>query len=216
MTEKVAIYLRVSTEKQTEQSQLEPCKKYCEEKGWEIIGIYPDRGTSAYKNVYRPRYEEVLKLVRKRMIQHIVVWALDRWTRKGPSDIKNSVEYLSMYNVQLHSVQEQWIESINIPGIGQAFRDFFLQYSGWLAQVESQRISERIKTSERFQKAIQKGLVGRPSIYDEVEPKILELLKLGKTWREIKEQVTYTSKYGKVHHVSDPVINMVKKQNNLL
>ena len=58
--EKAVIYLRVSTEKQTEQSQLSACKKLCEERGWEIVGVFADHGKSAYHNVTRPQYEDSL------------------------------------------------------------------------------------------------------------------------------------------------------------
>jgi DNA invertase Pin-like site-specific DNA recombinase len=203
MKEKAVIYLRVSTEKQTEESQLEPCKKLCEEKGWEIIGVFPDHGTSAYHNVIRPQYNEVIKLVKNRKINYVVVWALDRWSRQGAKELQDTVTYLSAYNVQLHSVQEQWIESINVPGMGPLFRDFFFGLIGWLARMESVKISERVLTSSTFQKAIKEGRVGLSTISQDTEKKVIELLKQGKTYKQIKEMV----------HISEPTISRIKKSN---
>jgi len=57
------IYLRVSTDKQDEKSQLRACKTLCEERGYNIKGIFSDHSKSAYKTVYRPQYKQVMKLV---------------------------------------------------------------------------------------------------------------------------------------------------------
>jgi len=201
--ERAVIYLRVSTEKQTEESQLEPCKKLCEEKGWEIVGIFKDHGTSAYHNVIRPRYDEVIKLVKNRKINHVVVNSLDRWSRRGPRELQDTITYLSAYNVQLHSVQEQWIESINIPGMGQVFRDFFIGITGWFARQESIKISERVLGSIPFQKAVKEGRVGLSTISRDTEQKVVELLKQGKTYKEIRGQI----------RISEPSISRIKKSN---
>lgn len=217
MKEKAVIYLRVSTELQDEQSQLSACKKLCEEKGYEVIGQpFKDHGKSAYHNVYRPQYEAIWKLIRNKEIQHVVVWAMDRWCRKHPDVYQDIMKEMEHYGVQLHPVQEQWIEEINAPGyMGRLFREFFYKMMAHFAHEESRLKSERVKSSKKFQKAMDKGTVGRPSIYNEVESKILELLKQEKKWKEIREQVTYKGKYGKVHHVSDPIISEVKKKNLL-
>jgi DNA invertase Pin-like site-specific DNA recombinase len=211
--EKAVIYLRVSTEKQTEESQLEPCKKLCEEKGWEIIAPpFKDHGISAYKNSYRPQYNEVCNLVRAKKIQHIVVWALDRWTRKGPKELQHAFEFLSENGVQLHSIHELFLDNLNIPGNwGYVIRQTVIGLLGTMAEAESQLKSERVLISEKFQKSIKDGTVGRQPIPQDAELKIAELLKQGKKWKEIREQVTYKTKYGKEHHVTDSVINRIKK-----
>ena len=58
---KAAIYLRVSTDIQDEENQLQDCEDFCNEKNWKIIKIYRDHGISAYKeNVIRPEYEQMI------------------------------------------------------------------------------------------------------------------------------------------------------------
>ena len=217
MTEKAVIYLRVSTEKQTEMSQLEPCIKLCKEKNWEIITTsdgqhFKDHGLSAYKNVYRPRFNEVCSLVRAKKIQHIVVWALDRWTRKGPKELQSAFEFLTDNGVQLHSIHESFLDNLNIPGNwGYVIRQTVIGLLGTMAEDESHLKSDRVLTSIKFQEAIKAGTVGRQSVPQETEDKIAELLKQGKTYREIREEVIYKTKYGKEHHVTDSVITRVKK-----
>jgi putative DNA-invertase from lambdoid prophage Rac len=211
MSDKAIIYVRVSTEDQTEQSQIEPCETFCKEHNYEVVGIYRDHSKSAYKNVKRQGYDKVMELVRNRQINHIVVWALDRWSRKGYDELKSTIVYLSAYEVQLHSVKEQWIESINIPGIGPVVRDFMIGMTGWMAQQESERISSRVIASEKYQKALTKGTVGRPEIPQEVKKEIKRLLGEGRSYSYIEEHVTYKVKHGAIKHVSAMTINKVKK-----
>jgi DNA invertase Pin-like site-specific DNA recombinase len=207
-----AIYIRVSGGEQTEESQRQPCIDFCNEQGWDIIGVFPDHAKSAYQNVKRPQYDKVLASVRQRRINHIVVWSLDRWCRRGPRELRSTIDYLGSYGVQLHSVKEAWIESINMPGsLGQTFKDFMIGIIGWLAEQESTRKSERVKESVRYQRALKKGKVGRPTLPDTVKQHIAALLKQGKSYSYICEHVTYEGKYKRVHHVSVATVNAVRK-----
>jgi len=210
---KSVIYLRVSSDKQTEESQLKPCEALCKERNYDVIGIYRDHSKSAYKNVKRPSFDKVNELVKNREIDHIVVWALDRWTRRGPKELKSTISYLSAYNVQIHSVQENWLESINMPGgMGSVVRDFFIGLIGWMAQQESELKSERIKQSKTYQKALDKGTVGRSTLPDAIVNEVTQLLQKGKSYKQIHEQVTYKAKFGKVKHVSIGTISSIAKK----
>ena len=157
---KTAIYLRVSRDKQTEESQLEPCITLCKQRGFNVIGVYPDYARSAYKNVIRAEYRKVMQLVYRKQIQHVVVWALDRWTRKGGVELLKEINLLSSYDVHLHSVQESFLDEINIPGeIGIHLRNFLIGFLGYTAKLESEKKSQRVKDSIKFQKALKKGKV---------------------------------------------------------
>lgn len=161
----------------------------------------------------RPEYNKVIELVKKREINHVVVWAIDRWTRRGPQELKNSISYLTLHNVSFHAVKEQWIESINMPGsMGQVIRDFMFGMLAWLAEAESQRRSERVKASEKYQKALDKKLVGRGSLPEEVVKEVIEKLEKGMSYRKIHEQVTYKAKYGKVKHISIGKVSDIAKK----
>jgi len=207
---KVAIYIRVSDEKQTEESQLEPCEQFCKEKKYIVYGVFKDYAKSAYHNVKRKKYDEVLKLVKERKIQHVVVWALDRWTRKGAKELRNTIDYLAKYGVQLHSVREHWIDEITTPSLS-FVKDIILEILGWMAHEESKVRSDRVRTSVKFQKAVAKGKVGRPKIPVEIKEKVGQLLLEGKSYSYIQENVTYKAKYGKIKHISAPTISEIKK-----
>lgn len=206
------IYLRVSTSDQTEESQLSECMLYCKEHNYKVFQVFRDHARSAYKNVKRPEYEKVLQLVKQKSIGHIVVWSLDRWTRKGHTELKNNIIYLNNYNVKLHSVKEHWIENINIEGsMGDLIRDFFFGLVGWLAEQESSHKSDRIHASEKFQKAKKEHRIGRPSIPIEVIDRVLQALDDNKSYSRISREITYKQKYGKVKHISSATISKISK-----
>lgn len=212
---RAVIYLRVSTEEQTEESQLPECERFCQEKGYRVIAFLKDHAKSAYKNIKRPEYDKVMGMVKNREIDHIVVWAIDRWTRRGPAELKSSVGYLTAYNVQLHSVKDRWIDNINLPGsMGELIRDFFFGLMAWMAEAESERRSERVLSSEKFQKAKRKGTVGRKELSEEVINEILKKLDDGRSYRQIHNEVTYKIKFGKVKHVSIGKVSEIANQRS--
>ena len=210
---KTVVSIRVSTDQQTEESQLDACKDLCRQRGFEVIKVYSDHAKSAYKNVSRPEYQKIMKLVKQRRIHHIIVWSLDRWCRRGARELKNTIEVLEAYDVQLHSVQEQWLETINIPGgIGDVVKDFLIGIVGWIAHQESVLKSERIKDSIKFKNALKKGRVGRPTMPDKVIRQVIKALRQGDSYRTIHQNVIYKIKHGKIKHVSIASISKIAKK----
>jgi len=179
MTEKAAIYLRVSTDEQNPKNQLAQCQDFCKEKGWEIYKIYEDKGKSAYKeNVIRPQFQAMLKDAEQRKFQHIVVFDLDRFSRQDEKTVLSLIKKLRlMHGVEVNAVHgDEWrdvIEMINrIPDmgiIGEALSEFLEKLIVGLqarqARRESEKISMRVKASKAFQEAKKKGIVGRKEAY---------------------------------------------------
>ena len=50
MSTKCAIYVRVSTKSQDTDNQLQPLKEYAQRCGYEVVGIYEDKGVSGVKS----------------------------------------------------------------------------------------------------------------------------------------------------------------------
>lgn len=142
--EKAIIYLRVSTKEQNEQIQKDDCIAYCNNHNWEIVGTYQERVSAFKKDVLRPERDRVIEKARLGEAKHIVVWAFDRWVRNRDTLIED-VTTLINYGCKLHSIKDSWYESINIEGsLGKTIREFMLGLIGSLAQMESERRSERI------------------------------------------------------------------------
>lgn len=74
---RVGIYARVSTiDQQTLPMQLEHMKDYVRNRGWILTAEVQEVGSGAKT---RPKREELLKMARRREIDAILVWKLDRF-----------------------------------------------------------------------------------------------------------------------------------------
>ena len=76
---RAGIYVRVSTTEQDTGLQETELREYCERRGWESI-LYRDRGQSGAKQD-RPALNSLLSDLRKRKIDIILIWSLDRLAR---------------------------------------------------------------------------------------------------------------------------------------
>jgi DNA invertase Pin-like site-specific DNA recombinase len=76
---RVALYARVSThDQQTLPMQLAAMRAYVKRRGAQVVLKVEEIGSGAKS---RPRREELLRAARRREIDVIVVWRLDRWGR---------------------------------------------------------------------------------------------------------------------------------------
>ncbi|MCA7120234.1 MAG: recombinase family protein [Acidibrevibacterium sp.] len=101
--ERVALYARVSThDQQTLPMQLETMRAYAERRGWSIASTIEEVGSGAKT---RPRREELLRAARRREIDVIVVWRLDRWGR-SLVDLVSTLQEVTALNVGFVSLSE--------------------------------------------------------------------------------------------------------------
>ena len=79
---RVAIYARCSTHHkgQDPELQLSPLREYCKQRGFTISGEYVDNGISGMKDK-RPQLDLLMDAAKKRQIDIILVWKLDRFGR---------------------------------------------------------------------------------------------------------------------------------------
>ena len=76
---RVGIYARVSThDQQTLPMQLEKMREYIENRKWTLTVEFEEIGSGAKT---RPKREELVKMARRREIDAILVWKLDRFGR---------------------------------------------------------------------------------------------------------------------------------------
>ena len=76
---RVGIYARVSThDQQTLPLQLKAMRQYVRQRKWKLAQQVEEVGSGAKQ---RPKREELLKAARRREVDAIVVWKLDRWGR---------------------------------------------------------------------------------------------------------------------------------------
>ena len=107
-TNKVAIYVRVSTTSQLEEGysideQKAKLTSYCDIKDWNIYEIYTDGGFSG-SNTERPALEQLIRDAERKKFDTVLVYKLDRLSRSQKDTlfliedvfIKNGIEFLSL------------------------------------------------------------------------------------------------------------------------
>jgi putative DNA-invertase from lambdoid prophage Rac len=100
---RVALYARVSThDQQTLPLQIEAMRQYVTIRGWQIVREVAETGSGAKQ---RPQREALLKAARRREIDAVLVWRLDRWGRSLP-DLVVSLKELSELGVGFLSLTE--------------------------------------------------------------------------------------------------------------
>src|SRR5712692_4869055 len=100
---RAGLYARVSThDQQTLPLQLTAMRDYVAKRGWQAVLEVQDIGSGAS---LRPKREELLKAARRRELDRIVVWRLDRWGR-SLLDLVSTLQELASVNVGFVSLNE--------------------------------------------------------------------------------------------------------------
>jgi site-specific DNA recombinase len=101
---RAAIYLRISLDRTGEGAgvdrQREACKAFLSYKGWDLEAEYVDNSVSATRGKPRPEYERLIADVRAGRLDAVVVWKLDRLTRR-PIEIEDWITLHEEHGVVL-------------------------------------------------------------------------------------------------------------------
>ena len=164
----VGIYARVSTHDQnTLPIQIEAMQRYVQSRGWTTVLQIEDVGSGASE---RPQREQLLKAARKRDIDIILVWRLDRWGR-SVADLVTSLQELSALGVGFISITEAL--DLTTP-TGRAMAGLLAIFS----QFEHEIMRERIKAGIAYAKE-QGRAHGRPKTAALLENQIKQLFSKG-------------------------------------
>jgi len=156
MKNRAVIYSRVSTQDQNTENQTTVLEQWAAQRGFELVEVYQEQ-ESAWKNGHQKELARLMKNAQRGRFQHVLVWALDRVSREGPLAILQTVHKFTKRGVTVHSYQEPWTEA------GGEMTDLLLAITGWVAQMESKRRSERTKAGMARARASGKH-VGRPRV----------------------------------------------------
>jgi len=137
MSQKIALYIRTSTEKQEESLKLQndELRRYCEVKGYEITETYQDFGWSG-KNAKRPDFERLMKDAETGKFDLVLVTKIDRFAR-SILDCLLSIQKLQTLGVQF-SATSQPIDTSSAMG------KLTLHIMAAFAEFEREIIKERI------------------------------------------------------------------------
>lgn len=174
---KVAIYARVSTEKQKTDMQLTDLREYAQRMGFETVE-YLEKESSVKK---RPVLERMMMDARLRKFDQVLVWKIDRLARSMKHFIDLVLE-LDHAGVALHAITQN-IRSDQKDPMGK----FVLGLFGLLAELERSIIVERVRAGVAEAKRQGKHC-GRPKrIFRRDEA--AELRAGGMSWRAIAQQM---------------------------
>jgi len=149
---KVAVYCRVSTDRQELVQQVMSCVKFCKYKDFKIGKVYTDKGSG--KDYFsRPGYNEMLKDLRSMKYEGVVTFRFDRLGRSMVEAIQFFSE-MENKGIKIFSLNENLDTST---AVGRAVRDFIVR----LNQLERENIAEATRQRLSALRAMGKTL-GRP------------------------------------------------------
>src|SRR6266852_1169278 len=101
---RVGLYARVSThdQQQTLPMQLSAMRSYAKKRGWTVTVEDKEVGSGA---TTRPLREKLIETARRREIDSVIVWQLDRWGR-SLVDLVNTLQELTALDVGFVSLSE--------------------------------------------------------------------------------------------------------------
>ncbi len=171
----VAIYARVSTERQKVGMQIHELREYVERRRWTVYQEYIDRGFSG-SGVQRPAFSGMMADARKRRFDVLLVWKLDRLSR-SVKDLVNTLHELDALGVDFISYDNN-LDTSTPTG------KLVFHVIGAVAEFEKDIIRERVKAG--LEDAKRKGTkLGRPRVAPEIPKKVAELRAGGMSFRKI-------------------------------
>src|SRR5215472_14847485 len=91
------IYARISSDQEGSgagvQRQLSDCKRLAKQLGWPVVDEYVDNDISAYSARVRPEYRRLLDDIAAGVLDAVLVYHLDRLTRR-PKELEEFLDVL--------------------------------------------------------------------------------------------------------------------------
>jgi DNA invertase Pin-like site-specific DNA recombinase len=181
---RVALYARVSTDKQSTENQLRELREVAQRLGWNVVGEFVDRGISGAKGPKdRPQLASLLRGVARKDFDVVASWSVDRLGR-SLIDLVGLLQELHATGVDLY-LHQQGVNTTTPAG-----RALF-GMMGVFAEFERGMIQERVRAGLARAKA--KGTksgnpIGRPAVAAKVEDHIRELRAQGLGMLKIAKQ----------------------------
>lgn len=182
---RVALYARVSTDKQSTENQLRELREVAERMQWEVVDEYVDRGISGAKGRKdRPRLDALLKGVARKEFDLVAAWSVDRLGR-SLIDLVGMLQELHAVGVDLY-LHQQGLNTTTPSGKA------MFSMLGVFAEFERSMIQERVRSG--LAKARANGTrtgnpIGRPAVGESVEAQILVLRNEGLGMLKIAKQL---------------------------
>ena len=179
---RIALYARVSTDKQTCENQLQELRTIAERMNYTIVAEFIDNGISGMKTRQnRPALDQLMKSATQRRFDMVMCWSIDRLGRS----LQNLVEILNelqALKIDLFFLQQGMDTST--PSGRMIFSVF-----GAIGEFERNLIRERVIAGQK--RAVANGVkIGRPSkMNDGMRNAIILLKEKGIGIKQIAKQL---------------------------
>ena len=175
---RAGLYARVSThDQQTLSLQIRAMREYAAKRGWEIAVQVKEVGSGAAERELR---EKLMAAARRREIDAVVVWRLDRWGR-SLADLVTTLEELAKLSVGFVSLTEAL--DLTTP-TGRAMAGLLSVF----AQFENEILRERIRAGIA-EARLQGKHLGRPVTVGKMGGQIRKLHRAGVAKAEIARRL---------------------------
>jgi DNA invertase Pin-like site-specific DNA recombinase len=134
---KIALYTRVSTDKQDAANQLPQLREFAAKQGWQIVKE-SDAGESGTKSD-RAALLQMFEDASRKKFDLVLFWALERLSREGTFKTLQYLNRLDSYGVGYRSFIEPYFDSCGI------FKEAVISIVATLAKQEAVLRSERTK-----------------------------------------------------------------------
>lgn len=175
---KTAIYVRVSTEKQSSEMQEREISLFLTSKGINEVEIYRD-GDESGKSTSRPELNRLLLDCKQGNVKTLIVWKLDRLFR-SLVDLITHLKEFQKQGIIFISLKEN-IDLSTPMGV------LMMQILGAFSEFEREMIVMRVKAGLANAKANGKILGRKPTIPKEIRDTAIRLKQEGYKYREIAE-----------------------------
>lgn len=168
---RAALYLRVSTDRQTVENQRGALEIVAAHRGWEIVATYSDKGISGAKSRKdRPEFDQMLSDAGRGKFDLVMAFALDRIGR-SLADLLHTIRHLEECRVDLF-IDKQMLDTTTPQG------KLLFAVTGAFAEFERDMIVQRVNAGLARAKA--KGVtLGRPKIDVKLEADIRKAITKG-------------------------------------
>ena len=178
---KVALYLRVSTDKQETENQAVQLREFAAKQAWKIVHEYCDYESGSRSD--RAEFQRMFADASRRKFDLVLFWALDRLSREGVYQTLQHLNRLESCGVGFRSFTEPYFDSCGV------FKDAVIAIMATLAKQERIKRAERTKAGLARVKASGKRL-GRPvRLNGEHRAAVARLSAAGASYRTIASQL---------------------------
>ena len=217
MTERAALYTRVSTEEQSVVSQLDSLSRRATELGLSVIegGTYADAGVSG-RSTSRPEFDRLREAIRSRAVDAVLVTKLDRIARS----VRTALEFFDeaeAAGVRI-IVTDQSIDTATPAGrLTRTILAGVAEFEGELIRERTRVAMDAIRSGARQTRSGRP--VGRPRrVTVELAKRAAHFRGAGLTWKEVAQQVGLPSEtcrkaVWQIQHAAETVGNPPPLEN---